>query len=247
KTAFQLLKTTDEEELSYAATAIARMEGPPFSDMEFSMVPDNCGYEKHCNCGVHKCFQSDTSNPSRGFLIASGNTHYKKMMAAYKREEYLIDTYGIVPISVGAPVRINNVTDPMLAVLEMFGKDVYTPVVIQKVFKAPEPSLFVGAGAHKSGRTKAQIPRFAQQLVEGSGNNAKKAQEAFAAKYEEEVERVSKVVSDPNNVYLRHDWQCIISHTGEIFFIDLDRGLKDLDKYNKLRPKRIKQGMQEIG
>ncbi|KAL3906455.1 MAG: hypothetical protein SGILL_009263 [Bacillariaceae sp.] len=242
KLATQLFRTKDTRELTKIATAIAQMEGPPFSDMDFTKLDDYCTKKKRCNCGVHKCFHGSHDN-SLGYLVAGGSSRYSKMMAAYRREEFLINQYGIARMSVDAPYVVENVTEPMLEVLRVFGKQPYLPLVVQQVYKAPEPNLFVGAGNHKSQRTRDQIPRFAAQIAKAG----KQALREFKQRFDKEVERCSKVVSDPNNLYLRHDWQAIIDSSGTIFYIDLDRGLENLEDYAKLRPNRIKEGMESIG
>ena len=246
-TAIQLLKTTDFQELSYVATAIAQREGPPFSDMKFGAVNEKCplasGNLVRCNCGKHKCFHN-SHNAQMGYLVAGGNSRYKKMMTAFQREAHLMDTYGIQPLAAAEPFLMKNVSDAMLELLKVYGHDYHTPLVVQHVYKAPEPNLFVGSGRHKSKRTTMSIPTFARELMDSGG---KATMDAFAARYKEELKRLYKVVKDPENLYLRHDWQCIISRKGYIYYIDLDRGLKDLDDYDKLQPKRIKEGMETIG
>jgi hypothetical protein len=240
--ALQLVKTSDMHDFTRIATAIAQREGPPFSDMDFSKLAPFCHKKKRCNCGIHKCFHGSVDH-KLGYLVAGGSQRFSKMMTAFQREEFLINKYGIMRMSVSVPFVVENVTEPMLEVLRLYGHRHSSPIVVQQVIKAPEPNLFVGAGDHKSERTRQRIPQFAAELASAG----KTSLQLFSQHFSEEVERLSKVVSDPNNLYLRHDWQAIIDVSGTIFYIDLDRGLENLQDYAKLRPNRIKEGMESIG
>jgi hypothetical protein len=167
-----------------------------------------------------QCFFSSLSNATIGYLVTRGQQNFDSVSAAYQQEMDLVRRYGIPALSLGPPTIVPALSNLMDEVLVEYGshkrKDSF-PVFFQKVVKMPATVFLI----HRIDPSdiKRRIPAFAQVIAEAGPNGVK----AFHQQYLRELQRLRKIVHDPEHFLLMKDFQQILTPTGHFYYFDLDR------------------------
>ena len=187
------------------------------------------------NCGMAKCFfdssstnvLNDNASPAQrvGYLVASPK-HYQSMRRASELATNLTRVFGaqhfymqdaeMVVVTPALVRRLNSlVHQPLRIISNKTTKDIYNEeecfVVVQKVLKAPTPTLTFGSSATKVESLPAVLPDFRRQIPNTT---------ALAEQLQKERSVVYQaLVAVPT---LWRDFQGMIDVQGNFFFIDLD-------------------------
>jgi hypothetical protein len=223
-TAIATATIVDDTELikrtSYAQTVarIVATEHPWFADLDLST-----GYAQAC--GIRKCFYASKTNQSVGYLVAS-KSEYKQMKAAYQLETTLSQDFGTVRLGIGPPFKAKIANYDVLSILKQYTRqwgykeqeqilssdEKLTIVAVQRVWKAPEPSLTVAFTPRKGGSMLQKFPWFVEQISDPK---------QFYRRFRTEQRRTIQVLSKYSQ--LLDDFQVMIDSRGNFYHIDLDR------------------------
>ena len=189
------------------------------------------------NCGMTKCFfdaahngpgsklQDSSSSPNVGYLVANQNK-YEKMrkvatMAEWMQQEmgakhFNADLPFLVNVTVNQIIRLNElVNQPLREITNMSTKDIFLPddrsVVVQKVIKAPVPTVTFGRRVTKMGSLPTVLPDFCVHVPD---------REALAAQLEQERRVLWRALLRVPALW--RDLQGMVDVHGNFYFIDLD-------------------------
>jgi hypothetical protein len=228
------------------AVAIARKEGLPWSDIDWTEI--------HRPCGGSKCMYKSRSDPSLGYLITRRNKGILRMMEAYAREQDLVERFDIPSTIVEKPHIVHNVSSHMMSLLYAYqhALDQNRNLIVQKVRIVPNPSLLIGLC--KLAKGNLNLARYHQRietfitLIREHGDV-----EGFRKQYQNELSKALKIVNEPKYFCLFKDFQVIVDLTGKWYYIDLDRGGgKAYNPYNQhaerkvLLEKQLMAGMNKV-
>jgi hypothetical protein len=207
------------------ATKLSERVGMPFSDMHWSRQNDDDNTPA-ISCGQHKCFVPSRTNQSMGYLIGRGEHSYREMRKGCELEARMARKYGITQLTIHSPMTFWNLTDdfPYMAdLLRDYGPPKKSKsIFVTAVLKVPTPHLLVKLHGNGPVQTKLKIPEFARRLRSENRWNGQSLQ-TFRRTFHTEVERLLRIVRDPNHLNLMLDFQFLLDTSGRIFYIDFER------------------------
>ena len=174
-------------------------------------------------CGWKKCFFQSRTNETLGYLVLSekeiGRTKaamelardiHNKFGAKHLELDYTVDT-----VSDEFKAHINSLRNtPSLAKQNIKPAPIVTPdrdVMIIRVIRAPNPSLFFGATWYNCYVLADEMTEFKKQVSDVK---------AFERNLTPEIERLKKVLKYVPK--LGQDFQAIIDANGSFYYIDLE-------------------------
>jgi predicted Rdx family selenoprotein len=188
---------------------------PHWADLDFGRYPV---------CGKMKCFFNSRSSSKVGYLVSELSQFDNMMRSTYLEQELFEKFEAQVGYMPGEYPQVFNVTQDMWCLLLFLvrpdvsdahnpGKFKYrtskkSPVVLQKVNKAPEPYVIVGPNSERP-----QFTKFLHEQVHDF--------DIFIQTMEIEVQRMQEMVKAYPS--LIHDVQVLVDTRGNVFHLDVDR------------------------
>ena len=208
------------------------------------------------NCGMAKCFLEANSNGSTyndtlqvGYLVAS-RQHYRDMRRASELANWLTREFGahhfymedaqMVRVTPELVDKLNELVHQPLRIIankstQAIFNENETVVALQKVIKAPTPTLTFGSSATKVESLQKLLPEFRQHIP----NKTALAEQLY--KERSVIHQALVTVST-----LWRDFQGMVDVHGNFYFIDLDGHFSKKVVTEKRRRHLIKNRMNRF-
>ncbi len=183
---------------------------------------------KRLDCGKNKCFIHSISDKQSGFLVARNNVEVNitRLNEAYDVAKWIKRDFGgrhffhdDPPYETTLPEEVQQKINRIAYItLEERSHDQFLKdplVVIQKVKKAPQKTLFFGCVAKNKARYETELEQFSKIVC-------KNGMVDEFMKNSEKSYNIAKEVFQVNPSVLWPDFQALYDSEGHLYYIDID-------------------------